>query len=118
LQILNDSPAGLASWLTDKFRAWSDCDGDVEKRFSKDELLTGVFIYWATGTIGTSFYPYYDMANAGATRWISESIKKWVGSSNVPVGFALSRPTSRRRLDYCVSDVEMKSTNARTRVDS
>ncbi len=33
---LNDSPVGLAAWLVEKFRAWSDCDGDVEKRFSKD----------------------------------------------------------------------------------
>jgi len=37
---LNDSPAGLAAWIVEKFRAWSDCDGDVERRFSKDELLT------------------------------------------------------------------------------
>ena len=35
---LNDSPAGLAAWIVEKFRAWSDCDGDVERRFSKDEL--------------------------------------------------------------------------------
>jgi len=86
---LNDSPAGLAAWLVEKFRAWSDCDGDVEKRFSKDELLTHVMIYWITQTVGTSFYPYYDMANAGALRWISEMIKKWIGSSDVPAGFAL-----------------------------
>jgi microsomal epoxide hydrolase len=88
-QGLNDSPAGLAAWLVEKFRAWSDCDGDVEKRFSKDELLTHVMIYWVTETVGTSFYPYYDMANAGAMRWISETIKKWIGSSDVPAGFAL-----------------------------
>lgn len=88
-QGLNDSPAGLAAWLVEKFRAWSDCDGDVEKRFTKDELLTNVMIYWASQTIGTSFYPYYDMMNAGAMRWISETIKTWVGSSDVPAGFAL-----------------------------
>ena len=38
---------------------WSDCDGDVETRFSKDELLTNVMIYWITGAIGSSFWPYY-----------------------------------------------------------
>ena len=88
-QGLNDSPAGLAAWLVEKFRAWSDCDGDVEKRFTKDEMLTHVMIYWATQTIATSFNPYYDLMNAGAMRWISETIKKWVGSASVPAGFAL-----------------------------
>ena len=36
---LNDSPAGLAAWLLDKYRSYSDCGGDVERSFSKDELL-------------------------------------------------------------------------------
>jgi pimeloyl-ACP methyl ester carboxylesterase len=88
-QGLNDSPAGLAAWLVEKFRTWSDCDGDVEKRFTKDEMLTHVMIYWATQTIATSFYPYYDLMNAGAMRWISETIKTWIGPSSVPAGFAL-----------------------------
>lgn len=45
---LNDSPAGLAAWVVEKFRSWSDCDGDVEKRFTKDELLSNLTIYWTT----------------------------------------------------------------------
>ncbi|MEV6527327.1 epoxide hydrolase family protein [Longispora sp. NPDC051575] len=57
---LLDSPSGLAAWLVEKFQAWSDCDGDVERRFGKDELLTTIMIYWATGTIGSSFRPYFD----------------------------------------------------------
>ncbi|MGI8476209.1 MAG: alpha/beta fold hydrolase [Thermomicrobiales bacterium] len=57
---LNDSPAGLAAWIVEKFRAWSDCGGDVETRFSKDELLTNITIYWATETINSSFHPYYE----------------------------------------------------------
>jgi microsomal epoxide hydrolase len=57
---LNDSPAGLAAWIVEKFRAWSDCGGDVEERFTKDELLTNVTIYWATQTIRSSFLPYYE----------------------------------------------------------
>jgi pimeloyl-ACP methyl ester carboxylesterase len=56
---LTDSPAGLAAWMVEKFRAWSDCDGEVETRFSKDELLTNIMIYWATETINSSFLPYY-----------------------------------------------------------
>jgi pimeloyl-ACP methyl ester carboxylesterase len=57
---LNDSPVGLASWIVEKYRAWSDCGGDVERRFSKDELLTTITIYWATQTIGSSIRLYYE----------------------------------------------------------
>jgi len=57
---LNDSPAGLAGWIVEKFRAWSDCDGDVERRFSKDELLTNIMLYWVTQTIRSSFGYYRD----------------------------------------------------------
>jgi len=45
---LNDSPAGLAAWMVEKYRTWSDCNGDVEARYTKDELLTIVTIYWVT----------------------------------------------------------------------
>jgi pimeloyl-ACP methyl ester carboxylesterase len=86
---LNDSPAGLASWIVEKFRAWSDCNGDLESRFTKDELLTQVMIYWVTQSIGTSFLPYYDYANASALTWMQEGVKNWIGSSKVPAAFAL-----------------------------
>jgi pimeloyl-ACP methyl ester carboxylesterase len=56
---LTDSPAGLAAWIVEKFRAWSDCGGDVERCFSKDVLLTNVMLYWVTGAINSSFWPYY-----------------------------------------------------------
>jgi pimeloyl-ACP methyl ester carboxylesterase len=57
---LLDSPSGLAAWIVDKYRAWSDCHGDIDTRFSRDDLLTIITLYWATGTIGTSFRTYYD----------------------------------------------------------
>ena len=57
---LNDSPVGLAAWIIEKFRAWSDCDGDVERCFSKDELLTNVMIYWLTETITSSMRLYFE----------------------------------------------------------
>ncbi len=57
---LNDSPAGLAAWIVEKYRTWSDCGGDVEKRFTKDELLTTITIYWVTQTIGSSTKIYYE----------------------------------------------------------
>ncbi len=56
---LSDSPAGLAAWIVEKFRAWSDCGGDVESVFSKDHLLANISLYWFTGAIGSSFWPYY-----------------------------------------------------------
>jgi pimeloyl-ACP methyl ester carboxylesterase len=57
---LNDSPAGLAAWIVEKHRAWSDCGGDVETRFTKDELLSQLTLYWATETIGSSVRLYYE----------------------------------------------------------
>jgi pimeloyl-ACP methyl ester carboxylesterase len=76
---LLDSPVGLAAWLLDKFRAWSDCDGDLESRFNKDELLTNLTLYWATGTIGSSFAPYY----------LSDQVPQGLGAPKieVPTGF-------------------------------
>jgi pimeloyl-ACP methyl ester carboxylesterase len=59
---LTDSPAGLAAWIVEKLRAWSDCDGDVERRFTKDEILTNVTLYWLTATVGSSMRMYH--ANA------------------------------------------------------
>ncbi len=56
---LTDSPVGLAAWIVEKFRTWSDCGGDVERRFSKDTLLTNVMLYWVTGAIHSSFWLYW-----------------------------------------------------------
>jgi microsomal epoxide hydrolase len=56
---LTDSPAGLAAWIIEKFRIWSDCGGDLESVFSKDHLLANIGLYWFTGAIGSSFWPYY-----------------------------------------------------------
>ena len=56
---LSDSPAGLAAWIVEKFRSWSDCHGDLESVFTKDQLLADITLYWLTGAIGSSFWPYY-----------------------------------------------------------
>jgi pimeloyl-ACP methyl ester carboxylesterase len=57
---LNDSPAGLAAWILEKWRSWSDSGGDLEGRFSRDFLLTIVTLYWVTQTITTSVRDYFD----------------------------------------------------------
>ena len=56
---LSDSPAGLAAWIVEKFRTWSDCGGNVEAAFTRDRLLANISFYWFTGAIGSSFWPYY-----------------------------------------------------------
>ena len=57
---LTDSPAGLAGWILEKFRQWSDCDGDPFNTFTLDELCTNIMIYWVTGTINSSTRLYYE----------------------------------------------------------
>src|SRR5215813_12983084 len=57
---LNDSPAGLAAWILEKWRSWSDCHGDLESAFSRDFLLTVVTLYWVTSTITSSMRDYHD----------------------------------------------------------
>jgi len=56
---LADSPVGLAAWLVEKFRIWTDCDGDPANAVSRDDMLANLTLYWATGAIGSSFWPYY-----------------------------------------------------------
>ncbi|MEP7304990.1 MAG: epoxide hydrolase family protein [Acidobacteriota bacterium] len=63
---LNDSPAGLAAWIVEKFRAWCDCEGDVERKFTKDDLLTNISLYWMTQTITSSTRIYFENQRAGA----------------------------------------------------
>jgi microsomal epoxide hydrolase len=56
---LSDSPAGLAAWIVEKFRTWTDCGGNPENAVSRDEMLANISLYWFTGCIGASFWPYY-----------------------------------------------------------
>ena len=78
---LTDSPVGLAGWIVEKWRAWSDCGGDIEKRFSKDEILTNISIYWFTGTINTSMHRYYEIFHDPEFQ-LNERIE-------TPMGFAI-----------------------------
>ncbi len=57
---LSDSPVGLAAWIVEKFHGWSDHDGDLEKLYTKDQLLTAVMIYWVTNTGTSSAWNYYE----------------------------------------------------------
>jgi pimeloyl-ACP methyl ester carboxylesterase len=77
---LNDSPVGLAAWIVEKFRAWSDSNGAIESRFTKDELLTNLTLYWVTGTAPASVRMYYEFSR--------ESLA--TGRIDVPVGMLMS----------------------------
>src|SRR5262249_6978324 len=63
---LHDSPVGMLAWLAEHRRLWGDCDGDVERRFSKDHLITTTMLYWATGAFSSSIRFY---AEAAANPW-------------------------------------------------
>jgi pimeloyl-ACP methyl ester carboxylesterase len=78
---LTDSPAGLAGWILEKFRQWTDCDGDPFAAVTMDQLCTNLMIYWATGTINSSTRLYYEALGPG----------RGVGyaSSSVPTGCAI-----------------------------
>jgi len=82
---LNDSPAGLAAWIVEKFHGWADlpqdATGNLDNNFSKDELLTNISIYWFTGTITSSTRIYYENQNTPAI--------KPLGYIDVPTGIAL-----------------------------
>ena len=78
---LNDSPAGLAAWILEKWRSWSDCGGDLESRFARDFLLTIVTLYWVTGTITSSIRDYYDN-------------RRWHGEPRLGPGNTVRVPTA------------------------
>ena len=80
---LTDSPVGLAAWMIEKLRAWSDCHGDIERRFTKDELLDTVMLYWLTNSINSSFWPYRARQLAGRTLASDERVR-------VPTAYAES----------------------------
>jgi len=56
---LTDSPAGLAAWLFEKFQRWTDNRGDPRDALPMDTMLADIALYWFTGAIGSSFWPYY-----------------------------------------------------------
>lgn len=81
---MNDSPAGLAGWIIEKFYGWSDCNGNVENVFTRDELLTNLTIYWTTQTINSAHRLYYEMAVV-----LKQKDKNPSGKIEVPAGVSL-----------------------------
>jgi pimeloyl-ACP methyl ester carboxylesterase len=81
---LNDSPAGLAAWIVEKFHTWSDCGGEVESVFTKDELLTNITIYWVTQTITSSTRLYYEVFKGGRVGFVTNRVEVPTGVARFP----------------------------------
>ncbi|MGE0768636.1 MAG: epoxide hydrolase family protein [Hyphomicrobiaceae bacterium] len=96
---LTDSPVGLAAWIAEKFQRWTDNDGTIESAVDRDLMLANVMLYWTTGAIGSSFWPYYDRMH---TPWPIPPD----GRITVPTGYAefpkeiLSPPRSLAERTY------------------
>lgn len=78
---LADSPAGLAAWFVEKFRSWTDCGGNPEAALTRAQMLADISLYWFTGCIGASFWPYYERLHSA---WMVPEGQ----SIDVPVGYA------------------------------
>ena len=97
---LHDSPVGLAAWIVEKWRAWTNPAGDVERYFSRDLLLANVTLYWVSETANAANRSYYERARE--PRSITERIA-------VPTDVALSteavQRTPRERAERGYADI-------------
>ena len=98
---MSDSPAGLAAWLVDKFRGWSDCGGDLDSIYTLDRLLENISIYWLTGTINSSMRLYFE--TLGRSRWAPGKIEVPLGYACFP-GEPFAAP--RRLVEACHPDLD------------
>jgi microsomal epoxide hydrolase len=90
---MTDSPVGLAAWVVEKFRTWSDCGGDVERSYTKDQLLENITLYWVTGTINSAMRLYYEGHGPGRRNATALTpVEVPTGLANYP---AEIRPTPR-----------------------
>jgi len=91
---LNDSPAGLLSWIVEKFRSWSDCDGDPENCFTRDQLITNVMLYWVTETFASSARLYWETMHSGALKDPPKFVTVPTGVARYPKEVVLRFPRS------------------------
>jgi epoxide hydrolase len=82
--LLDDSPAGLAGWIVEKFREWSDCGGNPERSFTKDQLLTNIMVYWVTRTGTSAARLYWEMRQSGRSALPQAPVRVPTGVANFP----------------------------------
>jgi pimeloyl-ACP methyl ester carboxylesterase len=92
---LNDSPAGLAAWIAEKWRSWSDCHGDLEGRIPRDFLLTLLTLYWVTGTITSSMRDYFDNRWHGITLGPKDFVRSPTAIANFTSQYAFEGDAPR-----------------------
>ena len=81
---MTDSPAGLAAWIVEKFKRWSDCGDDIESSFTKDQLLENIMLYWVTGTINSAMRMYYESLGPGRSAFNDERVETPTGHARFP----------------------------------
>jgi microsomal epoxide hydrolase len=89
--LLDDSPAGLLGWIVEKFREWSDCDGDPLKSFTRDHLITNAMIYWVTRTGTSAARSYWELHNADVAPRPQAKVTVPTGVANFPAEIARSQ---------------------------
>jgi microsomal epoxide hydrolase len=101
---LTDSPAGLAAWVVEKFKRWSDCGDDIERSFTKDQLLENIMLYWVTGTINSAMRLYYEAhgPNRQDTGYMAGGVHVPTGLANYPAEIA---PTPRLWAEQIFSNI-------------
>ena len=100
---LTDSPVGLAAWLVEKFHTWTDHRGDLDGYFGRDTMLTDIMLYWVTGAIGSSFWPYYARMHGPWPIPVGETVKVPTAYIEFPKEI-LSPPRSVAEMFY--SDIQ------------
>jgi pimeloyl-ACP methyl ester carboxylesterase len=91
---LDDSPAGLLAWIVEKFRGWSDCDGDLDRAFRRDQVLTNVMLYWVTRTFTSSARLYWETMHSGVLQAPLEHVDVPTGIARYPKEEILRFPRS------------------------
>jgi pimeloyl-ACP methyl ester carboxylesterase len=114
-QGLSDSPVGLSSWIVEKWYGWSDHDGDLEKVFTKDELLTNVMIYWVTNSGASSARIYYESRHMVGGPLPSSPFVQPTGRVSVPTGCGAFPSQYDRRVTPLSTNTEAARKAAETR---
>lgn len=95
---LADSPVGLASWILEKFRAWSDCDGDVLSVWPRESLIDTFMIYWSTNTIASSIRYYFEATRLRPALKADDFVRVPTGVAMWPHDLALAPREVAERL--------------------
>lgn len=99
---LNDSPAGLCAWITEKFYSWMDCDGDIESVLDRDVLLTNISVYWFTQSICSSTRLYYEVIQNPRLKFLEQPVTVPTGVARYPKEIMLF---PRKWCDNVYSDI-------------